>query len=142
MKATVENRSTQNNAVREDYLTPEVNIFETRDGYVLELDMPGVNKDGLEVTVENNQLAITSPRELSSRLRTGSGHRHHEGLGEDRTRCVDADASEVRTCEAAENFCGVSSGQVAIHTKQKENPATQFRVAGLLLTLTSIGRRA
>jgi HSP20 family protein len=62
MKATVENRSTQNNAVREDYLTPEVNIFETRDGYVLELDMPGVNKDGLEVTVENNQLAITGRR--------------------------------------------------------------------------------
>ena len=62
MKTTVENRSTQSSAVREEYLTPEVNIFETGDGYVLELDMPGVNKDGLEVTVENNQVAITGRR--------------------------------------------------------------------------------
>jgi HSP20 family protein len=35
-----------------NYVTPEVNIFETKDGYVLEAEMPGVNKDGLEITLE------------------------------------------------------------------------------------------
>jgi HSP20 family protein len=45
-----------------EYLTPEVNIFETRDGYVLEAEMPGVNKEGLEITIEDNELAILGKR--------------------------------------------------------------------------------
>jgi HSP20 family protein len=45
-----------------EYLTPEVNIFETKEGYVLEAEMPGVNKDGLEITVEGNELSIVGKR--------------------------------------------------------------------------------
>lgn len=44
------------------YLTPPANIWETGDGYVLELEMPGVSKDGLELTVENNELTISGRR--------------------------------------------------------------------------------
>jgi HSP20 family protein len=44
------------------YLTPPANIFETKDGYVLECEMPGVNKDGLEVTVEGTELTISGRR--------------------------------------------------------------------------------
>jgi HSP20 family protein len=44
------------------YLTPLANILETADGYVLEAEMPGVNKDGLEVTIENGQLTIVGRR--------------------------------------------------------------------------------
>ncbi len=62
MKATLENRSANNRPVREEYVAPEVNIFETRDGYVLEAEMPGVSKDGLEITVEGNELTITGRR--------------------------------------------------------------------------------
>ena|SRR5437879_1613571 len=43
---------------RQEYVTPQCNIFETKDGYVLEAEMPGVNKSGLEVTLENNELTI------------------------------------------------------------------------------------
>ena len=50
---------------QERYLTPEVDIRETKDGYILEADMPGVNKEGLELTLEGNVLTIT-------------GHRHQE----------------------------------------------------------------
>jgi HSP20 family protein len=42
----------------QNWFTPEVNIFETKDGYVLQADMPGVNKSGLEVTLEGNALTI------------------------------------------------------------------------------------
>ena len=49
-------------AQRTSYLTPPANIFETKDGYVLEAEMPGVNKAGLEITVENNELTITGRR--------------------------------------------------------------------------------
>ena len=48
--------------VEREYLTPEVNIFETKDEYVLEAEMPGVNRDGLEITLENNVLTIEGHR--------------------------------------------------------------------------------
>jgi HSP20 family protein len=44
------------------YLTPEVNIFETSEGWVLEAEMPGVAKDGLEVTIEGRELTIIGHR--------------------------------------------------------------------------------
>ena len=52
----------QNGANRVTYVTPLANILETKDGYVLEAEMPGVSKDGLEVTVENGQLTILGRR--------------------------------------------------------------------------------
>ena len=44
------------------YLAPQVNIYETKDGYELEAEMPGVNKDGLEITVEGQQISIIGRR--------------------------------------------------------------------------------
>src|SRR5438270_11569895 len=49
-----------------EYVSPEVNIYETKDGYVLEAEMPGVNKEGLEVTLENNELTITGHRKTET----------------------------------------------------------------------------
>jgi HSP20 family protein len=46
----------------QSFVTPEVNIFETKDGYVLEAEMPGVNKQGLELTLEGNELTILGRR--------------------------------------------------------------------------------
>jgi len=45
-----------------DYAAPEVNIFETKDGYVLEAEMPGVTKDGLNISLENNALTLLGRR--------------------------------------------------------------------------------
>lgn len=44
------------------YLTPDVNIYEIKDGYVLEAEMPGVNKNGLEITLEGHQITLTGRR--------------------------------------------------------------------------------
>jgi HSP20 family protein len=41
---------------------PPVNIREEREAYLLELEMPGVSKTGIEVTVENNELTILGHR--------------------------------------------------------------------------------
>jgi len=46
-----------------EYVSPEVNIFETSDGYVLEAEMPGVNKEGLEITLEGNEITIVGHRQ-------------------------------------------------------------------------------
>jgi HSP20 family protein len=47
---------------RTSYLRPPVNIFETKDHYVLEAEMPGVSKQGLDITVEGNELVISGRR--------------------------------------------------------------------------------
>jgi len=56
----------ENRNVRENpevrYVTPDVDIFETKDGYVLLAEMPGVTKDGLEVTLEQNTLTLAGHR--------------------------------------------------------------------------------
>lgn len=65
MKTTLENgqRTTTAQQNRQtEYVAPEVNIFETKDGYVVEAEMPGVNKEGLEITVEGNELTIVGHR--------------------------------------------------------------------------------
>lgn len=44
------------------YVTPRANIYETKDGYVVQAEMAGVTKDGIEVSVENNELTIIGRR--------------------------------------------------------------------------------
>lgn len=44
------------------FVTPEVNIFENKEGYILEAEMPGVSKDGLEITLEGNEITIIGHR--------------------------------------------------------------------------------
>lgn len=44
------------------FIAPDVNIYETPEGYTLEAEMPGVNKDGLEITLEGHEITITGHR--------------------------------------------------------------------------------
>ena len=62
MKTTLENQTTNNHPVREEYIAPNVNIFETKDGYVMQAEMPGVNKDGLDITLEGDEIVLTGRR--------------------------------------------------------------------------------
>ena len=64
MKATLqkEPRAATDNNQRHGLIVPPVNIFETKDGYVVEAEMPGVNKEGLEVTLEGNEITIVGRR--------------------------------------------------------------------------------
>lgn len=45
-----------------NFVSPEVNIFESKDAYLLEAEMPGVSKEGLEITLEGNELTIHGHR--------------------------------------------------------------------------------
>src|ERR1043165_1938911 len=64
MKAVTRNEPhiTTERDSRQQFVSPEVNIFETNDGYVLQAEMPGVNKDGLEVTLEGTEITIVGHR--------------------------------------------------------------------------------
>jgi HSP20 family protein len=45
------------------FVSPNVNIIETKDGYLLEAEMPGVAKEGLDISVEENVLTIVGRRQ-------------------------------------------------------------------------------
>ena len=51
-------------AQAEQFITPPASVTEIADGYMLEIEMPGVKKDGLEISVENNELKIIGRRTL------------------------------------------------------------------------------
>jgi HSP20 family protein len=51
-------------AQAEQFAAPSASVIEGADGYTLEVEMPGVNKQGLEVSVENNELTIIGRRSL------------------------------------------------------------------------------
>lgn len=44
------------------FLAPPVDIRETKDEYSLVADMPGVDKDNLEVVLDGNELTVTGYR--------------------------------------------------------------------------------
>lgn len=65
MKATLQNETCSVPAERAEttqFVAPDVNIYETKDGYTLEAEMPGVNKDGLEISLEGHEITITGRR--------------------------------------------------------------------------------
>ena len=49
----------------EQFMTPVASVIEGGDVYMLNVEMPGVNKEGLEISVENNELTIIGRRSLA-----------------------------------------------------------------------------
>jgi len=67
MKANVEREregavNGRTTTTREEYVAPDVNIHETKDGYRLEAEMPGVRKEGLEITLDGGEITIIGRR--------------------------------------------------------------------------------
>ena len=64
MNTTVrENRETEARQT-EQFIAPMASVIEENDGYSLWVEMPGVNKEGLELSIENNELTIIGRRSL------------------------------------------------------------------------------
>jgi HSP20 family protein len=60
-----ENRNTNGERrATEQFIAPAASVFENADGYTLEVEMPGVPKESLEMWVENNELTILGRRAL------------------------------------------------------------------------------
>ena len=63
-----ENRSSSSNGERaaEQFIAPAATVLENADGYTLEVEMPGVSKENLEMWIENNELTIVGRRSMPS----------------------------------------------------------------------------
>lgn len=68
METLVRENRTENGAngrrPNEQFVAPVATVLENADGYTLQVEMPGVNKEGLEMWVENNELTIVGRRSL------------------------------------------------------------------------------
>jgi HSP20 family protein len=48
------------------YVAPYVDIESAKSGYVLYAEMPGVNRDGIQITVEDGNLVLVGERQAPS----------------------------------------------------------------------------
>lgn len=48
----------------EQFVAPTASVLENAEGYQLQVEMPGVNKQGLEISTEGNELTIIGRRSL------------------------------------------------------------------------------
>ncbi len=61
--------------------TPNVDIYENKDQIVLEAELPGMNREDFELTVENNVLTLRGERRFEKRDETDNYHRVERAYG-------------------------------------------------------------
>lgn len=103
-----------NGAQKVTYTTPLANIRETKDGYVLEAEMPGVTKDGLEVTVENGELAIVGRRAPVADVGRSV---YRESRGSDYRRAFELDPS----IDSGKISAKIEQGVLTLHLPKAES---------------------
>ena len=93
--------------VAQPAVAPPVNIIETTDGYTLEAEIPGVSKDGVDITVEENQLIIVGRR---TRTDTKAQALYRESADADYRRVFELDPA----VDAAKITANVEQGVLTI----------------------------
>jgi len=85
-----ENRTNGDRQAAEKFVVPVARVLENANGYTLEVEMPGVNKENLEMWVENNELTIVGRRDLP---KIGGTLVHRESRSENFRRSFEIDPS-------------------------------------------------
>jgi HSP20 family protein len=85
-----ENHSKSNQQSTEQFAAPAATVLEDEHGYTLEVEMPGVNKEGLEMWVEDQELTIIGRRSVPSISATIV---HRESRAENFRRTFELDPS-------------------------------------------------
>jgi len=60
---------------------PKVDIFEDKDTLVMEADMPGVKREDLDLTIENNVITLSGERKMEERRESENYHRVERSYG-------------------------------------------------------------
>lgn len=108
-----ENRSTNGERQTEQFVAPAATVLENADGYTLEVEMPGVSKEGLEMWVENNELTILGRRTVPSVEGTLI---HRESRAENFRRSFEIDPS----IDAAKISAKIDQGVVTLTLPKAE----------------------
>ena len=79
---------------------PAVNLYETADAYVLTAELPGVNPEDVEVSLEGPTVTLSGERKIDYAAQEASGHRRERQAGSFRRAfelpaAIDADKVEA-----------------------------------------------
>jgi len=94
----------------DQFIVPPSSVIEGSDGYTLEVEMPGVNKDGLDISIENNELTIIGRRSLPKIEGTLI---HHESRQENFRRTFELDQRQNRAGPCDVDFAQSGARQAA-----------------------------
>jgi HSP20 family protein len=104
----------QQQPAQRGYLSPRVNITENSDGYCLEAEMPGVNKDGLEVLLEGHELTLIGRRQTEA---TKATLLYRESANRDYLRVFSLDP----TIDASKIEAKMENGVLKLHLPRAES---------------------
>ena len=114
-------RENQNGRQTEQFIAPAASITENGDGYTLQVEMPGVSKEGLEISIENNELTIIGRRSMPA---VDGTLIHRESRPESFRRAFELDPS----IDTGKNHCQDRSGNCHAHaTESGASEAAQNR---------------
>ncbi|HEX8352550.1 MAG TPA: Hsp20/alpha crystallin family protein [Pyrinomonadaceae bacterium] len=106
--------------------TPNVDIFENKDEIVLEAELPGMNREDFELTIENNVLTLRGERRFEKKDEADNYHRVERAYGAF-TRSFTLPQTVSAENAAAEYKNGVL--RVTLHTRE-EVKARRIEVKG------------
>jgi HSP20 family protein len=115
-----ENRVTTTNGRRDitgperGYVLPEADVVETKDEFVLTVEMPGVSKEGLELTLESNVLTIVGRRS------DGVGERLQPLFRESKPRDFRRVFELAPSIEVGKVEAEISQGVLTVHLPKAE----------------------
>src|ERR671916_1249694 len=105
---------------------PSVDIYENKDQIVLEAELPGMNREDFEVTVENNVLTLRGERRFEKRDESDNYHRVERAYGQF-TRSFTLPQTVSAENAAAEYKNGVLR---VVLRKREEVKARRIEIAG------------
>jgi HSP20 family protein len=85
-----------------EYVRPAVNIYETQEAYILEAELPGVNKDGVSVRLEGSLLTVEGRRSAPALPDSGFFYRESSPADFRRTFQVDPAIDTAKICARME----------------------------------------
>jgi len=113
MNTLVREHRDSDRAQAEQFVVPPASVIEAGDGYTLEVEMPGVNKDGLDISIENNELTV-----VGRSLPTVEGTLiHHESRPENFRRAFELDPST----DAEKISAKIEQGLVTLTLRKAEH---------------------
>lgn len=106
--------------------SPSVDIYESENEIILEAELPGMNRDDFEVSIENNVITLKGKREFQKRDEGDNYHRVERSYG-----AFTRSFSLPRTVSAENTTAEYRNGVLRVSLpKREEAKARRIEVAG------------
>ncbi len=95
--------------------TPPVDIFEMGEKFILKLEIPEVDKESIDIKINENELTIKGERKLEPGIEPDSYHRMERGYG-----TFTRSFSLTKTIDSAKIKAAIKDGILRIELPKKE----------------------